>query len=131
MSTARNWLSPTLAIMRLHTYLAQALPPVSNSIRYHRLAQLPGMDPDKVKNLVAHSTEGLEVEDFIHLLEKKDNQSVEEVKKALEVWGRLELVDASFKGKSFSVAFLHFNTSSFKKSQLLANGLLHRRPSCI
>jgi translocation protein SEC63 len=95
--------------MRLHTYLAQALPPVSSSIQYHRLAQLPDMQTDKVKNLVeGHSAKGLEVEHFVCLLEKNEDPSVEEVKKAIEVWGRMELVDASFKGKSFVVAFPHF-----------------------
>jgi translocation protein SEC63 len=41
---------------------------------------------------------------FVESLEKKGDARVQDVRKALEGWGRLELVDVSFKGR-FSFFF--------------------------
>ncbi|KAF8996806.1 Sec63 Brl domain-containing protein [Cyathus striatus] len=90
VSLARNWLTPTLAIMRLHAYLAQALPPSSgNLLRYAQLPQIKSEDVEKVKLK--------DIPDFVAELEKKGDSRVPEVKKALEKWGRVEIVDAAFK----------------------------------
>ncbi|KAG6327022.1 hypothetical protein ID866_12067, partial [Astraeus odoratus] len=46
IASARNWLAPTLAIMRLHAYLAQAVVPGTAASQ----AQLPGFSSDAVAN---------------------------------------------------------------------------------
>jgi translocation protein SEC63 len=96
-TTARSWLPPTLAIMRLHAYLAQALPPLTHLTPYHRLAQLPSIQADEIAELTGGS-EGLELEEFARRLEDKKDSRAKEVRKAMKTWGRLELVDACFKG---------------------------------
>ena len=91
ISISRNWLWPTLGIMRLHAYLAQALTPGDVSAKY---AQLPGIEPEEAKAL---SRQASAVDELIGALGEKDGR-VAEVKKAASRWGRLDLVDASFKG---------------------------------
>ena len=77
--------------MRLHAYLAQALLPGKEQLMF---AQLPGVK-------LAEKGEGAEsIEDFVGKLEGKNDGRVAVMKRALETWGRLELVDASFKGRS-------------------------------
>lgn len=78
--------------MRLHAYLAQALTPGDSSIKY---AQLPGIQPEEAKELSRQTGALDKLVDT--LAEKKDERAVE-VEKAASRWGRLDLVDASFKG---------------------------------
>ncbi|KII96122.1 hypothetical protein PLICRDRAFT_170703 [Plicaturopsis crispa FD-325 SS-3] len=90
MSTARSWLTPSLAAMRLHAYLAQALPPGKEKLRF---AQLPGVTDAEASR--ARDTDV--IEDFVLSLEANEDSRTRQVKKAVETWGRLDLVDASFK----------------------------------
>ncbi|KAJ6581236.1 Sec63 Brl domain-containing protein [Mycena capillaripes] len=89
ISQSRNWLAPTLAIMRLHAFFAQALPPAPAPP--HQLAQLPHIKLSEVavndKNYAA----------FAHTLEEKSDGRVVDVRKALGQWGRVEIVDVSFR----------------------------------
>jgi translocation protein SEC63 len=80
--------------MRLHAYLAQALLPGNEKLRF---AQLPLIQSDEVASLPPANQK---LEDLVAALEKNGDQRVGQVKKAVKTWGRLELVEASFKGKS-------------------------------
>jgi translocation protein SEC63 len=99
MSISRNWLVPTLSVMRLHAYLAQALTPGNDRLK---LAQLPNVKADEVVDLSGNATI---LENFVQTLDAKGDSRIEDMKRAMQTWGRLELVEASFKG-SFS-CFLH------------------------
>ena len=46
-------------------------------------------------------TDERDVKSFIEHLEKSNDTRASEVRKAAESWGKLELVDASFKGMDF------------------------------
>lgn len=76
--------------MRLHAYLAQALLPGDERLK---LAQLPGIKPSEAKELSISAMDAVPAT----LSEKGDGRS-DEVKKALSRWGKLDVVDASFKG---------------------------------
>ncbi|KAI0092659.1 DnaJ-domain-containing protein [Irpex rosettiformis] len=89
--TSRNWLGPTLAAMRLHAYLAQALLPGDTSLQ---LAQLPGISQPEGRRLL-HEFNSIET--VASNLEKKGDSRAIDIKKAVSRWSRLELVDASFK----------------------------------
>ncbi|KJA18200.1 hypothetical protein HYPSUDRAFT_45520 [Hypholoma sublateritium FD-334 SS-4] len=92
VSVARTWLLPTLAIMRLHAYLTQALPP--NASERLCLTQLPGLSADDLK-VVAPQAKNLT--DVLYSLEEKDDPRAQDVKKTLAKWGRVDLVIATFK----------------------------------
>ncbi|KAH7930315.1 translocation protein sec63 [Leucogyrophana mollusca] len=93
ISAARNWLSPTLSIMRLHAYMTQALIPGKEDNYY---AQLPGFEASDAAQ--PEQSEGADtVETFVSTLEAKKDDRLPEVKKALQTWGRLDVVDVSFK----------------------------------
>lgn len=72
--------------MHLHAHLAQAILPGADKI-----VQFPGIDdpaedlPDSLEGLVEH-------------LEETGDQRLDAVKKTGEKWGKLEVVDASYKG---------------------------------
>lgn len=87
--------------MRLHAFFAQALPPAPAP--KHQLAQLPGIKPSEVpaddKNYTA----------FVHSLGEKSDGRVTDVRKALGQWGRVEIVDVSFRGQ---LSYLFFRPSS-------------------
>ncbi|KAJ7695116.1 Sec63 Brl domain-containing protein [Mycena rosella] len=89
IAQARNWLSPTLAIMRLHAFLAQALPPAPAP--RHQLAQLPGV---KLSEAPANNNNYTA---FANTLEEKADGRVTDVRKALGQWGRVEIVNVSFR----------------------------------
>jgi translocation protein SEC63 len=80
--------------MRLHAYLAQALIPGSERLRF---AQLPGIKADEIDTL---APEAKDVSDVLSALEKKQDSRAVDVKMALQKWGRIEIVDAAFKGSS-------------------------------
>ncbi|TEB29020.1 translocation protein sec63 [Coprinellus micaceus] len=92
VATARNWLTPTLGIMRLSSYLAQALPP--NAPPRVRLTQLPAVSKADLDSITPRPREMTEV---LNALEEKGDARVGQVRKALEKWGRIEIVDAAFK----------------------------------
>jgi translocation protein SEC63 len=81
--------------MRLHAYITQALLPGKEQLKF---AQLPGVKLDEKQGGVENLAK------FVESLEKKGDARVQDVRKALEGWGRLELVDVSFKGR-FSFFF--------------------------
>ncbi|KAG6836917.1 hypothetical protein H0H93_001283 [Arthromyces matolae] len=91
IATARNWLSPTLAVMRLHAYLTQALLPGPDRLRF---AQLPGIKLDEAATL---APKAVDLRQFEQALIDKHDTRILDVKRALSKWGRVEIVDASFK----------------------------------
>jgi translocation protein SEC63 len=92
ISQSRNWLTPTLAIMRLHAFFAQALPPAPSP--RHQLAQLPDIKLSEV------ATNDNNYAAFTRTLEEQSDGRVVDVRKALDRWGRVEIVDISFRGGS-------------------------------
>ena len=96
VSVARTWLLPTLAIMRLHAYLTQALTP--NASERLCLTQLPGLSAD---DLTEVAPQAKNLTDVLYSLEEKDDPRAQDVKKTLEKWGRVDLVSATFKGSLF------------------------------
>ncbi|KAA1465883.1 DnaJ-domain-containing protein [Dentipellis sp. KUC8613] len=90
ISLSRNWFFPTVGVMHLQAYLAQALSPDNENATY---AQLPGISKNDVK-LLPTGVDG--IDDFVHKLEGENDDRLPDVKKAVERWGRLEIVDKSF-----------------------------------
>ena len=115
---ARNWFYPTIAVMHLHAYLAQALLPGSNNIAY---AQLPGISESDIKGLAENVSS---LEDFVRSLEDKGDARVRDVEKAVHRWGRLEVFDSTFKGKYCQALTCCF-FDLFTIFQSLASALLH------
>lgn len=105
IATSRNWLQPALTIMRLHAYLAQALRPGQERLR---LAQLPGVNEDAIEGY-----QGDELETFVGKLEIKGDERASEIRKAINSWGRLNLVDAAFKGQTIICDILRHLTWLF------------------
>ncbi|KAJ4473619.1 Sec63 Brl domain-containing protein [Lentinula aciculospora] len=90
IAISRNWLIPTLYVMRLHGYLAQALLPRGSPAKQDRLSQLPGITGE----------DALKADDLVEVideLEANSDSRAENVKKAVARWGRLEVVDAAYK----------------------------------
>ena len=92
ISVSRNWLSPTLEIMHLHAYLAQALPPVKD--QRSTLTQLPSIQNKDVESLGDAKT----LAGVAQALQLKEDNRVGDIQKALERWCAPEIVDVSFKG---------------------------------
>ena len=59
--------------------------------------QLPGIDSKNLETLPAKAN----MSDVLHSLEQKNDSRSEDVRKTLEKWGRVEIVEATFRGKSF------------------------------
>ncbi|KAJ6485922.1 Sec63 Brl domain-containing protein [Mycena sanguinolenta] len=89
ISQSRNWLAPTLAIMRLNAFFTQALPP--STLPKHQLAQLPSIKSSEVP------ANDSDYAAFAETLEGKSDSRVVDVRKALSHWGRIEIVDVSFR----------------------------------
>ena len=83
--------------MRLHSSVAQALPP-NTPDRLH-LTQLPGINYNDFENLPAKAS----MTDLLHSLEEKKDPRLNNVRRTLEKWGRVEIVEAAFRGKSLSL----------------------------
>ncbi len=92
ITTARNWSQPSIAAMRLHAYLAQGILPGSPGARW---AQLPGMKRGDIRALPATSRD---FADIIAHLEEQKNVFSADARKTVERLGRIEIVDAKFKG---------------------------------
>jgi translocation protein SEC63 len=92
ITLAHNWLIPTLHVMHLHAYLAQALLPGEDA-----LLQLPCVEKDEAR---AIEKVGGGVKELIQSLEEKNasQDKVHAVQRAAERWGKLEIIDAQFKG---------------------------------
>jgi len=89
---ARTWLLPTLAVMRLYSLVAQALPPTASDKL--RLTQLPGIDEKDIETLTPKAS----MKDLLYMLEEKKDPRAGDVKAALQKWGRVEIVEATFRG---------------------------------
>lgn len=85
--------------MRLHAHLAQALLPAGDVPGQERLrfAQLPGVASDEAA-IRALAGDAERVEEVARILEERGDARAVDVKKAVRTWGRIELVDASFRG---------------------------------
>ncbi|KAH9921565.1 DnaJ-domain-containing protein [Epithele typhae] len=87
ITMSRNWLLPTIAAMRLHAYLTQALLPSQSS---SKAAQIPGISPSDASGLPDFSA-------AVASLSKSDSASLPDAQKALARLGQTDIVDASFK----------------------------------
>ncbi|KAH9843634.1 Sec63 Brl domain-containing protein [Rhodofomes roseus] len=95
ISVSRNWLQPTLSVMRLHAYLAQAILPGQDHLR---LAQFPDVSPDEAATLAPPEGANTDaVTELIETLEQRSDVRASEVRKAAQRWGRVELVDAALR----------------------------------
>lgn len=95
ISVSRNWLQPTLAVMRLHAYLAQAIQPGQERLK---LAQFPGVSPDEAASLAPAGGDAKDpVSNLIDTLQAKSDDRVADIKKAASRWGRIELLSATFR----------------------------------
>ena len=92
ITMSRNWLLPTIAAMRLHAYLTQALLPGKEELK---AAQLPGISPSDAPSL--SSSDSSDFSAAVSSLSKSDSASLHDAEKALERLGQTEIVDASFK----------------------------------
>jgi translocation protein SEC63 len=98
IAMARNWLMPTLNAMRLHAYVTQAILPSSSVDESSVFAQLPHITKEEAKAAMTELNEP-DMNAFIKHLQDTHNAKAEEVTKAGESCGRIELEDASFRGK--------------------------------
>ncbi|EPQ59753.1 DnaJ-domain-containing protein [Gloeophyllum trabeum ATCC 11539] len=89
--TVRNWLTPTLAAMRLHACVTQAIPPGQPKLKF---AQLPGIGEEEALQL---PNEVETLDDFVGYLAEKGDGRVDQVKKAVARLPRLEVEDITFK----------------------------------
>ncbi|KAF7317954.1 J domain-containing protein [Mycena kentingensis (nom. inval.)] len=89
ISQSRNWLTPTLAIMRIHAFFIQALPPAPALPQV--LAQLPNI---KLEETSAYEKD---YSGYAETLKEKADGRVTDVQKAIARWGRPEIVDATFR----------------------------------
>ncbi|KAI6099044.1 translocation protein sec63 [Pisolithus sp. B1] len=87
IASARNWLSPTLAVMRLHAYIAQAVVPGRRILQ----AQLPGLGPDTATDEVD------DLSDLVRQLKETGDERTEKAAKAFGSLACLEVVDMRFK----------------------------------
>ena len=95
---AHNWLTPTLNAMRLHAHLVQAVSPTLPSSEATIFSQLPNVSENDVKSVLEEIGKP-DVKTFIEHLQKISDERAKEAAKAAESWGKLELVEATFKGE--------------------------------
>jgi len=82
--------------MRLYSSFVQALPP--NASDRLRLTQLPGIDSKNLETLLAKAN----MSNVLYTLEQKKDPRTDDVRQTLEKWGRVEIIEATFRGKSFT-----------------------------
>jgi len=99
---ARNYLTPTISAMRLHSYLAQAIP--LDAPARVRLTQLPSITKADID---AISPRPKDLDDVYAAFSDTTDEKAVQVKKAIEKWGRVEIVDASFKGTLIYIWLQH------------------------
>jgi len=79
--------------MRLHAYFVQGILPGSPGARW---AQLPGLKNEEIRAFPPTSR------DFMDVITALDGQQkstlATDARKTLDSWGRIEIVDASFRG---------------------------------
>jgi len=79
--------------MRLHAYLSQAILPGSPGARW---AQLPGLKNEEIRAFPPVSRDFM---DIITVLEGQEKIALaSDARKTMESWGRIEIVDARFRG---------------------------------
>jgi translocation protein SEC63 len=98
MALSHNWLTPTLDVMHLNAYFAQALRPGAPP-----LLQFPGVTEEDVKE-----NKGKGITELVARLEEQQDQRAVSIRKAMERWGKLEIVDAKFKGTSFALLWSQY-----------------------
>lgn len=96
VSMSRNWLLPTISLLRLQAYLVQAVHPVQ-AAEAALLTQLPYVTEDDVVAAAEHVDEH-DLKAFVEYLQERKDGRTEEVLKSVGRWGRLDLVEASFRG---------------------------------
>lgn len=96
IAMAHNWLTPTLNAMRLHAHLVQAVSPTLPSSEATIFSQLPNVSENDVKSVLEEIGKP-DVKTFIEHLQKISDERAKEAAKAAESWGKLELVEATFK----------------------------------
>jgi len=89
----RNWSQPTIAAMRLHAYLSQGILPGSQGARW---AQLPGLTYQEIRAFPLVSRDFMDI--ITVLEEQKKSALASDARKTMESWGRIEIVDARFRG---------------------------------
>lgn len=82
--------------MRLHAYLAQAIPP--SSPKPVLLSQFSNISFEDAKS-TAEQLGSPDLKSYISFLRQSNHPNTKDAIKTAEHWGRLELVEASFKGK--------------------------------
>ena len=92
ITMSRNWLLPTIAAMRLHAYITQALLPSKADLR---AAQLPGIEQSQAAAL--SKSESSDFSEAVSTLSKSESSELGNAQKALERLGQTDIVDASFK----------------------------------
>lgn len=93
MSLSHNWLTPTLDVMHLNASFSQALRPGASP-----LLQFPGVTEEDVME-----NKGKGIAELIARLEARHDQRAPSIRKATERWGKLDIVDAKFKGRSSAI----------------------------
>lgn len=94
ITATRGWLIPQLAAIRLQAYLAQAILPGTSSL-HAKLSQIPGVG-GKDEEIVELDAE--DIASAAKALEKKGDGRSEVAEKVAQRWGKVQIVDASFKG---------------------------------
>ena len=107
---SRSWVVPTLAAMYSHAFIAQALPP--NASDRLRLTQLPGIDSKDLESLSPRAS----MADIVYNLEGKQDARAGDVKTALQKWGRVEIVEASFRGEEIFSKVVTYHLRSHSHS---------------
>ena len=92
---AHNWLLPTVNAMRLQAFITQAIVPSATSTAI--FSQLPNMNESDA-SLAVDELDELSFKALLEYLQNKDDSRKDDIEKATERWGQIELVDASYKG---------------------------------
>ena len=97
IAMARNWLTPTLNAMRLHAYVTQAILPTPGTTESTMFTQLPHITEEEAKEVMSKLSEP-DMNAFIKQLKENHSAKADELVKAGESCGRIELEDVSFRG---------------------------------
>lgn len=89
ITVSHNWLTPTLHVMHLHSCIIQGLLPGSNE-----LLQLPSAPVDVITNLTGTSPGA----QLVDLLETEEAPTLNDIRKAAQHAGKLEILDLYLKG---------------------------------
>ena len=104
IAMSKNWLIPTLNAMRLHAYITQAIVPSGSEDASTVFTQLPNITEEEAKAVIDKLGER-DMNNFIKQLQEIHSAKTDEVNKAAESCGRLELEDATFRGTFVALPF--------------------------